>query len=158
MSVDEITYDEHGAELAEPDYPLLARFWSKTRFDPDTNCIVWTADRNQKGYGRFRYQGKLHVAHRVAYEFDHAIPEGLQLDHLCRNRACVRPDHLEPVTNQENARRGLTGENMRSKTHYPQGHPYDEENTHLYRGSRYCRTCSRDRARIIRMEKKRSKA
>src|SRR5690349_20028702 len=73
-------------------------------------CIEWTGTRNTKGYGRIArggVNGRFLMAHRVAYELARGpIPEGLQLDHLCRNRLCCNPDHLEPVTRQENVARG----------------------------------------------------
>jgi hypothetical protein len=104
-------------------------------------CWEWTAAK-VVGYGRIWWNGKLQLAHRVMYELHVApIPEGLELDHLCRNPGCVRPDHLEPVTHFENQRRGYW---VALKTECPHGHPYIEEN--IYRnqktGKRHCRTCS----------------
>ncbi len=116
------------------------RFWPKV--DKSGECWVWTASRVGNGYGEF-WDGKRKVAaHRWAYEnLVGPIPEGMQLDHLCRTRLCVRADHLEPVTQQENIRRGDSGRMWREKTHCPSGHPYDEVNTNVYRGRRYCRAC-----------------
>lgn len=114
---------------------------------PLDDCIFPRQKPNPHGYVRVKVGGsRLAVhAHRLAYEaVKGPIPAGLQIDHLCRVRNCVNPDHLEAVTQQENVRRGRVGENTRSKTHCPQGHPYDEANT--YRnpaGSRNCRTCHR---------------
>lgn len=117
---------------------LEQRFWSKV--DLTLTCWLWIGVTNHRGYGQF---GKSGSAHRFAYELlVGPIPEGLELDHLCRVRACVRPDHLEAVTHQENLRRG--DNHQRSKTHCPQGHPYDEANT--YRrpdGGRRCIACHR---------------
>lgn len=84
--------------------PEVDRFWSKVDRDPD--CWLWLGLRNAYGYGRFFIPGGERLAHRYAYEFEVGpIPEGLTLDHLCETPACVRPDHLEPVTNAENLRR-----------------------------------------------------
>jgi len=70
---------------------------------------------------------------------------------LCRNRACCNPAHLEPVTRAENVRRGMGGANWAAKTHCPQGHPYDDENTYVNpRGSRNCRTCATESAKRYR--------
>ncbi|MGZ6854085.1 MAG: HNH endonuclease [Mycobacteriaceae bacterium] len=80
------------------------------------------------------------------------IPRGLELDHLCRNRRCVNPDHLEPVSHRENCHRAELGvaaaDIMRSRTHCPRGHKYDQSNTYRTpKGYRVCRTCHRDRER-----------
>lgn len=86
---------------------LGERFCSKVLFSP--GCWTWQAGRDAKGYGKF-WNGQMKArAHRVAYEaFAGAIPDGLQIDHLCRNRACIRPDHLEPVTARVNVLRGVS--------------------------------------------------
>lgn len=113
-------------------------------------CWYWTAARYASGYGRFRL-GSMHdgtrrvaTAHRLAYEtMVGAVPAGLELDHLCRNRACVNPAHLEPVTRRENLLRGATiPAGNAAKTHCPKGHAYDARNTRTTKdGSRVCRRC-----------------
>lgn len=107
-------------------------------------CWVWGGYLNQAGYGRISVNGQHKRTHRVAYELlVGPIPEGLHLDHLCRNRACWNPEHLEPVTNAENILRGTapSAENAR-KSHCPKGHPYDEANTLIRpNGRRRCRAC-----------------
>ena len=122
------------------------RFWSKVEIT--SGCWNWIGCLRE-GYGRFRFFGKLGQAHRYAYEtFIGEIPEGLEPDHLCRNRACVNPQHIELVTRSENVKRGLLPELVKqrqlSKTHCPQGHPYDKDNTYFrLDGRRQCRTCQR---------------
>jgi len=130
------------------------RFWPKVDFwavQPNGwHCWEWTASKDASGYGRF---DKSLRAHRVAYELKAGpIPDGLDLDHLCRNRACVRPDHLEPVTRSENLRRSpLMGVGHTSMTHCKRGHEFSDENTyHSSAGKRHCRTCRADWARAHR--------
>lgn len=114
-------------------------------------CLVYSGNKNESGYGEISYRGKTARAHRVSYElFIGPIPDGLQLDHLCRNRACIHPWHLEPVTQAENTRRGISANG--TKTHCPSGHEYTAENTRVLTGVtggsyRQCRTCDRDRVR-----------
>lgn len=123
----------------------VERFWSKVDRRGPSDCWVWAGGTFWFGHGRFSLGRKTVMAHRFAYELlVGPIPEGLVLDHLCSNPPCVNPAHLEPVTSSENVRRGRGATAMREKTHCPQGHPYDEQNT--YRrpsGGRICRECSR---------------
>jgi hypothetical protein len=117
-------------------------------------CWLWTGALNDDGYGRFFFNGKNCHAHRVAYELGVGpIPEGLVIDHLCRNRCCVNPSHLEPVTLAENIRRGddtLKAWKLRL-THCPHGHEYSPENTRVKvingRKSRDCKACDREQKR-----------
>lgn len=123
------------------------RFDSKLRPAPD-GCVLWVGGKTQGGYGMFSAPGKRAdtrkvMAHRWAYErAGGMIPDGYDIDHLCRNRACVNPEHLEPVTRQENIRRAAS-----IKTQCPAGHPYTQENTYVRPGTthRKCRTCMRAR-------------
>ena len=113
--------------------------------DTDT-CWIWTGYKNEGGYGRFRgRKGSDKVlAHRASYEFYCGdIPEGLVLDHLCRNPSCVNPKHLEPVTRNENSQRGLINEQVQ-RNHCVNGHDYTDKNMRLdARGHRVCRECQR---------------
>lgn len=97
--------------------------------------------------GTHNEQGESDRVHRIIYlALRGAIPVGLTLDHLCHNRGCCRPSHLEPVTQRKNQRRGIKGV---LTTHCPQGHEYTPENTETWRGRRSCRTCKRARGRLI---------
>jgi hypothetical protein len=127
------------------DARLPERFWEKVHQTAD-GCWEWTAGNSGNGYGRIWVDGSKRAAHRVAYEaIVGPILPGLQLDHLCRNRGCVRPCHLEPVTPRVNTLRGVTlGAANAAKTACPQGHPFSEANTHTEpTGKRRCRTCRR---------------
>lgn len=132
---------------------MLGRFVAKVSMpdDPD-DCWLWTAHKVHDGYGKFWLDGRHVLAHRVSYEWlVGPIPDGLQIDHLCRVRHCVNPAHLEPVTQRENLLRGETilAANA-AKTHCPSGHAYDDENTCVSGGWRYCRACNRERMRAYR--------
>lgn len=115
------------------------------------DCWQWTAATNLSGYGRFYDGDRLVLPHRWSYEFHCGeIPNGMVIDHLCRNRLCCNPAHLEVVSPLENTTRGLTGKlnnhNSR-KTHCPRGHEYNSTNTYINkRGGRICRTCNRERS------------
>lgn len=139
------------------------RFWAKV--DRTDNCWLWTGAIQSRGYGSFGIGDKrTETAHRIAYlTFVGPIPDGLELDHLCLNKRCVRPDHLEAVTAQVNNQRardnGQTSPSPlsrlnASKIACPAGHFYSPDNTYTNpQGHRQCRTCKResDRRRVARL-------
>ena len=113
-------------------------------YDILTGCWIWLRTHEDYGY----FIGKR--AHRISYEhWKGKIPKGLVIDHLCRNRSCVNPQHLEAVTQKENINRGIriSGKEHHSsrKTHCPKGHEYTKQNIYLTpKGSRTCRICHRE--------------
>lgn len=129
--------------------PIAVRIKRQSRAGA-SGCWDWQGRLNNAGYGHMsvRYDEgmKTVLAHRMSYEaFVGPIPDGLVIDHLCRNRTCVNPAHLEPVTSRENILRSpiaVAAKNAR-KTHCPQGHPYDGANLYVLpsTGGRYCRAC-----------------
>ena len=121
------------------------RFWVKV--DASGDCWEWTASTRGAGYGQFGWApDRIIDAHRVVWELlVGPIPEGLTIDHLCRNKICVNPDHLEVVTYQENINRSPVSPSRRR--YCPQGHPLFGDNLRVVSGARRCINCDRRRSR-----------
>lgn len=128
----------------------------EARIERTDSCWNWVGTIALNGYGTIKIGGRKGsrvYAHRLAYSmFVGPIPDGMDLDHLCRNRRCANPSHLEPVTRQTNVLRGvgpsLLGKLNGAKTQCKSGHAFDDANTR-YRpsGGRTCRECERNRRR-----------
>lgn len=140
---------------------VSSEWWSsKVLEDVETGCVAWTGAKDFKGYGKVRVDGRGRMAHRVALVAANGrdIPPGLTVDHLCRNRACVNPDHLEIVTHRTNVLRSDSWQARNlAKTECPQGHALTVGNlveSEARKGHRVCRTCARARstqkARLVR--------
>ena len=133
--------------------PIEDRFWPKVK--KSNGCWIWMGCKNDRGYGQICDNSggtfRMVYAHRFVYELViRSIPKGLTIDHLCRNRSCVRPDHLEIVTIKENTLRGNGPSGRESRqTHCLHGHPFIPENTYFRRDrwGRQCKTCVRSRSR-----------
>jgi hypothetical protein len=124
----------------------LNDFWN--RVAKTESCWAWTGPKMKSGYGTIGIYGKKYLAHRFSYELDgNVIPDGFDVDHLCRNRSCVNPDHLEAVSHRENLLRGeTTTARNAAKTHCPQGHLFAGENLYQRNGIRMCRQCRKETA------------
>lgn len=131
------------------------RFWAKVDRRGSDDCWEWTASKCRLGYGQVKINYRHLLAHRVAYELVRGpIPEGLCLDHLCRNRGCVNPSHLDPVTHRENVLRGKGfATSQLRKTHCIRGHEFTPENTLVSMNRRTCRACNRIRSKARRQPK-----
>lgn len=119
----------------------------------ENGCWIFTGCLGRDGYGRVSFRGRTTLAHRFAYtELVGPIPDDRFLDHLCRVHACLNPEHLEPVTNQENLLRGDTlSAKWAARSHCQNGHPYTPENTYYSKhDGRRCRTCEREERREAR--------
>ncbi len=123
--------------------PAPERFWRKVSINL-SGCWTWTAGVGSTGYGKFgvAHGNPPQYAHRYSYELNvGSIPDGMVIDHLCENKLCVRPDHLQPVTSAINTRRSL-------KTECPRGHAYVDSNLYISPdGRRFCHTCIRLRTK-----------
>lgn len=140
------------------DKKTITRFWNKVKKTDD--CWEWIACTNGTGYGRFKRNGKMILAHRFSYELlKGKILKGLQIDHLCRNRVCVNPEHLEQVTSKENLIRGFgaCATNAR-KTHCIHGHEFTVENTYFDNIGRHCKICIRNKTRRYRLRHRKLKS
>jgi hypothetical protein len=138
--------------------PIRDRFYAKTQPGPG-GCLIWTGAKGggRLTYGAFTWHGRRQTtAHRAAWMLERGpIPEGHQVDHLCRVPLCVNVEHLDVVLPVENNRRSLSPSSINArKTHCPQGHPYSAENTYTDpKGKRHCRACMREADRRRRAPK-----
>lgn len=130
--------------MAYPPSDLADRLLARIEIDPDSGCWSWVGYLGESGYGRMSVNGKMQRTHRLSYEaFVGPIPDGLTIDHLCFNKRCLNPAHLEAVTQHENTLR-----HVRRKTECSQGHSWVDENIYVdNRGGRRCRECHRTRSR-----------
>ncbi len=158
---------------------LEERFWAKAQPEPNTGCWLWLGNIQPNGYSYISSNnGRTNrIAHRVAYELlVGPIPEHLEIDHLCRNRECVNPQHLEAVTHSVNQKRSpvvrlrlqkmaaaaldMRITNLRASSTCRRGHLWNRENTYYYpnspRGQRGCRICQNESLRRRRLSKKKN--
>ena len=136
---------------------LAERLEQRVEPEPNSGCWLWMGPVNSSGYGTISYNGKIMGVHRAAYlDRYELIPDGMTLDHLCRVRRCVNPNHLQPATLKENVLRGLSPAAMQAKrTHCIRGHALLADNLRIDdAGARQCRICDNIRARERRRRKR----
>ncbi|HEY6021274.1 MAG TPA: HNH endonuclease signature motif containing protein [Candidatus Paceibacterota bacterium] len=130
--------------------PIGQLFWSRVDVSWTDQCWEWGGSMKPNGYGQFTSGPRLgysQYAHRTAYMLLVGNPGEAVLDHLCHNKKCCNPQHLEAVSQGENVRRAHTDGLVPVKTHCPSGHEYSEENTIIDGNARRCRTCRKDQRR-----------
>lgn len=146
--------------MSAPRGSIEERLWRYIQPEPNSGCWLWDGALSGVGYGVLNVgqaesgggRSKIRYAHVLSYEIHKGVvPEGLELDHICRTRSCCNPDHVEPVTHAENLRRGFHPKGaehpLGAKTHCPEGHVYDDSNTYTHtnkngKTSRYCKKCT----------------
>jgi len=130
---------------------IIEKLWSKTIIDPKTNCQLWKGSIYWNGYGQIYIHGISQAVHIVAYKLLIGKPKNLVLhnDKLCNHKNCWNPEHLYDGTQSDNMidRHQKWTHYNSDKTHCPQNHEFTNDNTGYYRGTRYCKTCKKERQR-----------
>ena len=127
---------------------LPEHIFNKTMFEPNTGCWIWTGAKGKSGYGNIGINKKTYSIHRIVYEIEKGqIPIGYQIDHLCNNKICINPYHLEAKTPKENIIRALkiSKNHHMNKTHCKRGHEFTKENIYFNQNvnGRICKICRR---------------
>lgn len=137
----------------------IAVLEERTAVDAETGCWEWTGHQNKYGYGATSFGDGTYLAHRVSYTMHKgAIPDGHVLDHLCRNHACINPNHLEAVTDRENVLRGMSpGAKALRRDRCIRGHLYADY-ARFWQGRRTCAACASLRLKAFRAKRRAEKA
>ena len=131
--------------MGYPAKPISDRIEKMSIPEPNTGCWLWIGSVGKKGYATMTVAGHTQMAHIASFTAHNGdIPNGLHIDHTCRQRCCVNPMHLEAVTVAENNRRARAAiTEIKRKTHCKNGHPFEGENVRIYNGQQVCRECAR---------------